>query len=43
MENLDYKNENIGRKYFENMWNNQCLNERNSVLELEKDFKALND
>ena len=43
MENLDYKNENIERKYLENMQNNQFLKVQNSLLELEKDFKELKD
>ena len=36
MKNLDYKNENIERKYSENMRNNQFLKVKNSLLELEK-------
>ena len=36
MENLDYKNENIERKYLENMQNNQFLKVKHSLLELEK-------
>ena len=38
MENLDYNNENIEKKYLENMQNNQFLKGNNSLLELEKDF-----
>ena len=38
MENLNYKNENIERKYFKNMQKNQFLKVRNSLLELEKDI-----
>ena len=41
MENVDYKNENIERKYLENMRNNQFLKVEKSLLELEKDFKEL--
>ena len=36
MENLDYKNENIERKYLENMQDNQFLKVKHSLLELEK-------
>ena len=43
MENIDYKNENIKNKYLENMRNNQFLKVKNSLLELEKDFKELKD
>ena len=43
MQNLDYKNKNIERKYLENMQNNQFLKIKNSLLELEKDFKILKD
>ena len=43
MENLDYKTENIERKYSKNMWNNQFLKVKNSLLELEKDFMELTD
>ena len=38
MENLNYKNENIERKYLKNMWKNQFLKVKNSLLELEKYF-----
>ena len=43
MENQNYKNENIERKYLNNMRNNQCLNVKNSLLELEKDVIELKD
>ena len=43
MENLDYKNENIERKFLEYMQNNQFLKVKNSLLELEKDFMELKD
>ena len=43
MQNLDYKSKNIERKYLENMQNNQFLKVKNSLLELEKDFKILKD
>ena len=43
MENLNYKNENIGRKYLKNMQKNQFLKVKNSLLELEKDFIKLKD
>ena len=43
MDNLDYKNENIERKYLENMRNNQFLKVKNSLLELEKDFTEWKD
>ena len=33
MGNLDYKNENIERKHFKNMQNNQFLKVKNSLLE----------
>ena len=41
MGNLNYKNENIERKYFKNMQKNQFLKIKNSLLELEKDFIEL--
>ena len=41
MENLDYENENIERRYLENMRNYQLLKIKNSLLELEKDFIGL--
>ena len=43
IENQDYKNENIERKYNENMRNNQFLKVKNSLLEIEKDFAELKD
>ena len=41
MENLDYENKNIERRYLENMRNYQLLKIKNSLLELEKDFIGL--
>ena len=35
IEKIDYKNENIEKKYFKNMKNNQFLKVKNSLLELE--------
>ena len=43
MENLNYKNENIERKYLKNKRKNQFLTVNNSLLELEKDFIELKD
>ena len=43
MKNQDYQNENIERKYLENIWNNQFLQVKNSLLELGKDFMELKD
>ena len=43
MENLDYKNENVERKYLKNIQNNQFLKVKNSLLELEKYFLELKD
>ena len=43
MENLNYKNENIERKFLKKMRKNQFLKVKNSLLELEKDFKELRD
>ena len=43
MENLNYKNENIERKYLKNKRKNQFLKVNNSLLELEKDFIELKD
>ena len=43
MENPSYKNENIERKYLNNMQKNQLLKIKNSPLELEKDFIELKD
>ena len=33
MENPGYKNENINRKYLNNMWKNEFVKVRNSLLE----------
>ena len=38
MENLNYKNENIERKYLKNVQKNQFSKVKNSFLELKKDF-----
>ena len=38
MENLNYENEKIERKYLDNMQKNQFLKVKNRHLELEKDF-----
>ena len=43
MEKVDYKNENVERKYLKDMRNNQFLKVKNSLLELEKDFVELKD
>ena len=43
MENLDYKNENVERKYFKNIQNNQFLKVKNTLLELKKYFMELKD
>ena len=43
MENLNYKNENVGTKYVKNMRKNQFLKVKNSLLESEKDFIELKD
>ena len=43
MEILNYKKENIERKYLENMQNIQFLKIENRLLELEKDFMELKD
>ena len=43
MENLNYKNENIERRFFKNMRKNQFLKVNHSLLELEKDFIELKD
>ena len=43
MKNQDYQNKNIERKYLENIWNNQFLQVKNSLLELGKDFMELKD
>ena len=41
IEKADNKNEDIEIKYLKNMWNNQFLKVKNSLLELEKDFMKL--
>ena len=41
MANLNYKNENVERKYLKNMQKNQILKVENSLLELEEDFIEL--
>ena len=41
MENLNYKNENMERKYL--LWKNQFLKLKNTLLALEKDFIELKD
>ena len=43
MENLDYKNENVERKYLKNIQNNQFLKVKNTLLELKKYFMELKD
>ena len=43
MENPNYKNENIERKYLTNIQKNQFLKVKNNLLELEKDFIELKD
>ena len=43
MENLNYKNKSIEKKYLNNMRKNQFLKVKNSLLELEKDFIELKD
>ena len=43
MENWNYKNENIERKYLNIIWKNQFLKVKNSLLKLEKDFIELKD
>ena len=43
MENQDYKDKNVERKYLENMQNNQFLKVKNSLLELKEDFIGLKD
>ena len=42
MENLNYENESMERKYLK-IWKNQFLKAKNSILELEKDFIELKD
>ena len=41
MENPNYKNENIERNNLNNMWKNQFLKVKNSLLELQKDLIEL--
>ena len=36
MESLDYKNENIDRKHWENIQNNEFLQVKTTLLELKK-------
>ena len=43
MENPNYKNENIERNNLNNMWKNQFLKVKNSLLELQKDLIELKD
>ena len=43
MENLNSNNENIERKYLNNVRKNQFLKVKNGLLELEKDFIELKD
>ena len=43
MENLNSNNENIERKYLNNMRKNQFLKVKNGLLELEKNFIELKD
>ena len=43
MENQDYNNKNIKRKYLANLQNNQFLRLKNSLLDLQKDFMELKD
>ena len=43
MENLNYKNENIEKKYLSKMQKNQFLKAKNGVLELGKHFIELKD
>ena len=43
MENPSYKNENIERKYLNNIQKKQFLKVKNSILELGKDFIELKD
>ena len=42
-ENKNYKNENIEGKYLNIMRKNQFLKVKNSLLELEKDFRESKD
>ena len=41
MAKLNYKNENVERKYLKNMQKNQILKVENSLLELEEHFIEL--
>ena len=41
MENLNYKNKNIEKKYLNNLRKNQFLKVKISLLKLEKDFIEL--
>ena len=43
MENSNYKNENSETKYLNNMWKDQFLKVKNSLLELVKDFIEFKD
>ena len=43
MENPNYKNENIEKKYLNNMRKNQFLKIKKNLLELEKDLMELKD
>ena len=43
MENPNYKNEDIERKFLKNMRKNQFLKVTNSLLDLEKGFIELKD
>ena len=43
MENSSYKNDNVERKYLNNMLKNQFLKIKNSLSELENDFIELRD
>ena len=43
MENPNYKNKNIERKFLKIIRKNQFLKVKNSLLELEKDFVELKD
>ena len=43
MKNPNCKNENIKRKYLKEMWENQFLKVKNSLLELQKSFIELKD
>ena len=43
MENTNYKNKDVGKKFLKIMQKNQFLKVKNSLLELEKDFIELKD